>query len=169
MMRLVLFFSVLLFYSGCALVNSNSSISEVNISKRVYKEISKDAILEATKKMFIVSNKNLKSNEFVIDSYRNKVEISRVTYSNLFLDTELYLDKWIIEVYQFENETRVNLLIIRTDAIEQVKSLEIPIQAYEQYWFQLNYLLGLNQKWVDCDTNKYEGVFFETNLCNEFF
>ena len=169
MMRLVLFFSVLLFYSGCALVNSNSSINEVNISKRVYKEISKDAILEATKKMFIVSNKNLKSNEFVIDSYRNKVEISRVTYSNLFLDTELYLDKLIIEVYQFENETRVNLLIIRTDAIEQVKSLEIPIQAYEQYWFQLNYLLGLNQKWVDCDTNKYEGVFFETNLCNEFF
>ena len=171
MIRLVVFFSVLLFYSGCSLISSNidTDSSDIYVSKRVYKDVSKDAILEATKKMFLVANKNIKNNEFLIDSYRDKVEVSRVVIGNMFLGADMYLDKWIVEVYQFEGETRINLSIVRTDAVEQKKSFEVPKQTYDQYWIQLDFLLGLNQKWMDCDTNKYSGEFFDVTLCSEFF
>ncbi len=168
MIRLVVLLGIFLFYSGCVLTNVSSETQDVKISKRVYKDISKDAILEATKKIFLVANDNFDNNEFVIDSYRNKVEISRVLFENKLIMVDLYLDKWIVEVYQFENETRVNLSLVRTDAKEQKKNISIPDNVYELFWSRLDYILGLNDEWTTC--RKYyflKGV--DTTLCNNFF
>ncbi len=169
MMRLVLFFSVLLFYSGCIQTDVSFETQEVKVSKKIYKDISKDAILEATKKIFLIANNNYGNKEFVIDSYRNKVEVSRVLFeSNIFL-VDLFLDKWIIEVYQLENETRVNLSLVRTDATNQIKNIKVDDNIYELFWSRLDFILGLNDEWIECSTYLYTiNKAIDTTLCNNF-
>lgn len=152
-------------FSGCSFTNVTFTTDEVNMSKRVYKDISKDAILEASKKMFILANKK----EFIIDSYRDRVEVSKILFENKIYSVDLYLDKWVLEVYQFENETRANLTLVRTDALEQSKNIAIPTDVFDLFWARLDFLLDLNENWPNCSTYQFKRILFDTTLCDKFF
>lgn len=162
--KLIIVF-IMSFFSGCSFTNVTFTSNEVKTSKKIYKDISKDAILEASKKIFILANKK----EFIIDSYRNRIEVSRVLFENKIYNVDLYLDKWIVEVYQFENETRVELSLVRTDGVEQVKNISIPEDVFDLFWTRLDFLLGLNNNWEDCRSYQFKRVIFDTTLCNKFF
>lgn len=165
MYKIGLLIVIAFLFSGCSFTNVTFTSDEVKTSKRVYKDISKDAILEASKKMFILANKK----EFIIDSYRDRIEISKVLFENKIYSVDLYLDKWILEVYQFENETRANLTLVRTDALEESENIIVPTDVFDLFWARLDYLLGLNQSWADCRTYQFKRVIFDTTLCDKFF
>lgn len=169
MIRLFFLLGTVLYFSGCVYNGNNTeNISkEVVVSKKIYKDVSKEALLEAAKKIFIIANKHFDSNEFIIDSYKNKLEISRVFLGNKYLKANLYVDKWVFEVQQFENETRVILILTRTDATDDSINLDIPDDIYSLFWERIDFLLGFNEKWLDCSSYQSSRLsIYDTTLCN---
>ena len=128
------------------------------ITKRTYPNISKNAIFDAAKKLFFISNKENDNSDFIINAYRDKLEVEKVVFQNSIIMVDLLLDKWIMEVYEFENESRVNLILQRSDAVNLEDKYEVDISFHNLFWDRLEYLLGVNTTWNSCES------YFSTTL-----
>ena len=122
------------------------------ITKKTYPNISKDAIFHASKILFSLSNKENKNNDFIINSYRDNIIVEKVVFQNSIIRVDLMLDTWILEVHEFENESRAILSIKRTDAVDFDDKKEINNNVYKLFWDRLDYLLGINTTWESCSS-----------------
>lgn len=152
-----IFLAVLIVFTGCA-------TKEEYTKKKIYKGYSKDAVLEATKKVFLLADRD---KSFQINSFRNKVEVVKPKLYNNVIDVGIYVDTWVIEVVQEEDQVRTFLDLKRTDVIDEKKELSSYKDVNtEIFWNRLEYLLGMNKKWVNC-RDKLSLFTNDSILCDE--
>ena len=144
-----------------------SENQEVYVTKKVYPGISKNAIFDAAKTLFTLSNENNGNKDFLIDAYRDKLEVNKVIFKNNIIKVDIYLDKWLLELHQTETETRANLIFIKRDGVELDDIKNFNKNVHELFWDRLDYLLGLNKDWKLCSS------YFKLNpangFCNNYF
>ena len=99
-MNKLIFLLILVVFGNC------SEKQDILITKKVYTDISKNAIFNASKTLFTLSNIDNGNKSFVVDSYRDRLEVNKVMFNSLKIE----VDKWILELYQTETETRANLI-----------------------------------------------------------
>ena len=160
-MNKIIVILVMIIFTGC------SQKQDILVTKKVYPDISKNAVFDAAKTLFNISNEDNGNKAFVVDAYRNKLEVNKIIFKDNIVRIDIILDKWILELYQTENETRANLIFIRRDGVdsEDVKSFDKNV--HQLFWDRLDYLLGLNKDWKMC--NKYFGVNQLNGFCNGYF
>lgn len=139
-----------------------SQEQNVLVTKKVYSNISKNAIFDAAKTLFNISNESNGDKSFVIDSYRDKLEITKVIFKYKIFNTEVIVDKWILELYQMENETRANLIFVRRDGVDENDVKSVDVDLHQLFWDRLDYLLGIKKQWNDCNS------YFANNIIYDF-
>ena len=157
-MNKLIFLLILVVFGNC------SEKQDILITKKVYTDISKNAIFNASKTLFTLSNIDNGNKSFVVDSYRDRLEVNKVMFNSLKIE----VDKWILELYQTETETRANLIFLRRDGINEDNIKIIQENVHNLFWARLDYLLGLDKEWKDCDD------FFSTintfdGFCSNYF
>lgn len=150
-----------------AILANCSENQDIYVTKKVYNNISKNAIFDAAKTLFNLSNDANADKSFVIDSYRDKLEVNKIIFEDNIIKVDIILDKWILELYQMENETRANLIFIRRDGINQDDLKQIDENVHQLFWDRLDYLLGLNKDWKSCKSY-FNSIPFNS-FCNSYF
>ena len=136
-------------------------------TNRVYKNISKNAIFDSAKTLFNISNENNGNKDFILDSYIDKLEITKINFKYNVINTDIILDTWILELNQFENETRAILTFIRKDALNGENIKELNNNVHNLFWDRVDYILGLNKDWKSCSS--YFSFNFFSSFCNNYF
>src|SRR5574344_1580412 len=136
-------------------------------TNRVYKNISKNAIFDSAKTLFNIFNENNGNKDFILDSYIDKLEITKINFKYNVINTDIILDTWILELNQFENETRAILTFIRKDALNGENIKELNNNVHNLFWDRVDYILGLNKDWKSC--NSYFSFNFFNSFCNNYF
>ena len=144
-----------------------SEIKDVLITKRVYKDVSKNAIFDAAKTLFYLSNENNGNKSFIIDAYRDKLVVNKIIFKDNIIKIDIILDKWSLELYQTDTETRANLTLIKSDGINQEDTEKINKNVHELFWDRLDYLLGLKKEWKTCSS--YFNFIPFNKFCNSYF
>ena len=152
---------VMIIFAGC------SQKQDILVTKKVYPDISKNAVFDAAKTLFTLSNKENANKSFIVDAYRDKLEVNKIMFEDNIIKVDIVLDKWILELYQVENETRANLIIIRRDGLNKDEIEYIDENAHKLFWDRLDYLLGLNKEWKMC--NRYFSFNVLSDFCDNYF
>ncbi len=143
---------LLLFFAGCSVSkvqNNGSHIDKMEKSEKVYKSINKDDLLHAFKKVFILAN----SEKFVIDSYRDGLNITRVNEVYKFVTIQIETDNYEFKINKEDNgDIKVKLLISRGFGADNDNKeyLNKDNSVYKLLWNRADYLLGLNKTWESC-------------------
>lgn len=149
MYKYFLVFVVILF-SGCfSSKNLSSDIEKLNdkySTKRVYKDISKDAIFEATKKIFILTG----DSEFRMDSYRDSLIVSKTKLSHYPFYTNVSEDKWQISIEEKNNSSYVKVLSKRVNNFDDENSVYLSKSLHKLLFDRIDYYLGLKDSWSTC-------------------
>ena len=135
---------ILIVFANC------SEELNVLVTKKVYVDVSKNAIFDAAKTLFNISNESNKDKAFIINSYRDKLEVNKIIFEENIIKIDIVEDKWLLELYQMENETRANLILIRRDGLDKEDIEDIDVSVHELFWDRLDYLLGLKKDWKEC-------------------
>lgn len=149
-----IFLILLLIFTGCSnkvrtldgKIIKENNIKEEEISSRDYKDFSKDLILNAAKKVFTLAGKN----HFRIDSYRDKLLVSKTKMKYIPLLVLAQDDYWELSIQQNDNITKASLVISRVTNHDFDNTLYFDKEDHELFWNRLDYLLGLNTIWKDC-------------------
>ena len=88
-------------------------------------------------------------------------------FEDNIIKVNIVLDKWILELYQVEKETRANLIVIRRDGLNKDDIEYIDENVHKLFWDRLDYLLGLNKEWKMC--NKYFSFNVLSDFCDNYF
>lgn len=152
---------VMIIFAGC------SQKQDILVTKKVYPDISKNAVFDAAKTLFTLSNKENGNKSFIVDAYRNKLEVNKIMFEDNIIKVDIVLDKWILELYQVEKETRANLIIIRRDGLNKDDIEYIDENAHKLFWDRLDYLLGLKKEWKMC--NRYFSFNLLNGFCDNYF
>ena len=132
-------------------IEAKKEIKEVeNFTKKEYKDISKDAIFEASKKLFLLADKK----QFRIDSYRDHLEVSKTKMSHFFLYPVTHEDRWSLTIDEKDNISYAKLELIRITNFNEEKIEYLSKYNHELFWSRLDYLLGLSDEWLICDSVK---------------
>ena len=161
-MNKLIYLLVLIVFTGC------SQKQEILVTKKVYPDISKNAIFNATKTLLNLSNENNQDKSFIVDSYRDKIEISKIIFKDNIINVEVILDKWLLELYQTDTETRANLIFVRRDGIDLDDVKDIDKNVHELFWDRLDYLLGLKKDWKQC-SSYFSFIKVKNSFCNNYF
>lgn len=141
---------VLVFFTGCFssknLSNNIEKLDDKNSTKRVYKDISKDAIFEAAKKIFILTG----GNEFRIDSYRDSLIVSKTKLSYYPFYSHVSEDKWQISIEEKENSSYVKILAKRVNNFDEKKPSYLSSSLHELLFERIEFYLGLKDSWSSC-------------------
>ena len=73
-MNKLIFLLVFIVFTGC------SQKQEILVKKKVYPDISKNAIFNATKTLFTLSNETNQDKSFIVDSYRDRIEGNKIIF-----------------------------------------------------------------------------------------
>ena len=160
-MNKIIVILVVIIFAGC------SQKQDILVTKKVYPDISKNAVFDAAKTLFTLSNKENANKSFIVDAYRDKLEVNKIMFEDNIIKVDIVLDKWILELYQVENETRANLIIIRRDGLNKDEIEYIDENAHKLFWDRLDYLLGLNKEWKMC--NRYFSFNVLSDFCDNYF
>ncbi len=160
-MNKIIVILVMIIFTGC------SQKQDILVTKKVYPDISKNAVFDAAKTLFTLSNKENANKSFIVDAYRDKLEVNKIMFEDNIIKVDIVLDKWILELYQVENETRANLIIIRRDGLNRDEIEYIDENAHKLFWDRLDYLLGLNKEWKMC--NRYFSFNILSDFCDNYF
>lgn len=160
-MNKIIVILVMIIFAGC------SQKQDILVTKKVYPDISKNAVFDAAKTLFTLSNKENANKSFIVDAYRDKLEVNKIMFEDNIIKVDIVLDKWILELYQVENETRANLIIIRRDGLNRDEIEYIDENAHKLFWDRLDYLLGLNKEWKMC--NRYFSFNILSDFCDNYF
>lgn len=157
---------ILIFFTGCSnkirtldghIIEKNN-IKEESFTTREYPGISKDAILEAAKKIFIYAGKK----DFRLDSFRNKLLASRTKVNYYGFLVVSHEDFWILSIDNENDTPLAKLELSRVHDYKFDKPEYISKSAHELFWSRLDYLLGLSDEWTSC--NRY--LDFTMSLCD---
>lgn len=160
-MNKIIVILVVIIFAGC------SQKQDILVTKKVYPDISKNAVFDAAKTLFTLSNKENANKSFIVDAYRDKLEINKIMFEDNIIKVNIVLDKWILELYQVEKETRANLIVIRRDGLNKDDIEYIDENVHKLFWDRLDYLLGLNKEWKMC--NKYFSFNVLSDFCDNYF
>ena len=160
-MNKIIVILVVIIFAGC------SQKQDILVTKKVYPDISKNAVFNAAKTLFTLSNKENANKSFIIDAYRDKLEINKIMFEDNIIKVNIVLDKWILELSQAEKETRANLIIIRRDGLNKDDIEYIDENVHKLFWDRLDYLLGLNKEWKMC--NRYFSFNVLSDFCDNYF
>ena len=160
-----LFLGLFLFFVGCSTKNSmqveeKEILKENPFTSMEYKNVSKDAIFEAAKKTFILSSKK----EFRIDSYRNKLVVSRTKVNVFPFNTITHDDVWEFTIDEKENLATAKLELYRITDHDEKNVEFLNTLMHSLFWHRVNYLLGLNDVWPTCAD--FNLVFDKDVLCD---
>ena len=160
-MNKIIVILVMIIFTGC------SQKQDILVTKKVYPDISKNAVFDAAKTLFTLSNKENANKSFIVDAYRDKLEINKIMFEDNIIKVNIVLDKWILELYQVEKETRANLIVIRRDGLNKDDIEYIDENVHKLFWDRLDYLLGLNKEWKMC--NRYFSFNVLSDFCDNYF
>lgn len=160
-MNKLIFLLVLIVFTGC------SQKQEILVTKKVYPDISKNAIFNATKTLFTLSNETNQDKSFIVDSYRDRIEVNKIIFKDNIIKVDLILDKWLLELYQTDTETRANLIFVRRDGINLDDVKDTDNNVHELFWDRLDYLLGLKKDWKSC-SSYFSFVKFKNSFCSDY-
>lgn len=160
-MNKIIVILVMIIFTGC------SQKQDILVTKKVYPDISKNAVFDAAKTLFTLSNKENGNKSFIVDAYRDKLEVNKIMFEDNIIKVDIVLDKWILELYQVEKETRANLIIIRRDGLNKDDIEYIDENAHKLFWDRLDYLLGLKKEWKMC--NRYFSFNLLNGFCDNYF
>jgi len=140
----------IVFFTACSTNNiepKKDTLDKKNFTSREYKGISKDAIFEAAKKVFILASKK----EFRIDSYRNQLIVSKTKMSHFPFYPVTSEDRWTLFIEEKDNISFAKLDLVRiTDFDEEVPNY-LGKSHHELFWSRVDYLLGLSDEWFICN------------------
>jgi hypothetical protein len=174
-MNKIIIVLIMIVFTGCSQKQDIPEPREIVVSKKNYPNISKNAIFDAAKVLFAISNENNGNKNFIIDAYRDKLEVSKIIFVYNIISGDILLDKWQLELYETQKETRANLILIRRDGINENEIKSIDKNVINLFWDRLDYLLGLKKEWKKCDkyfVNKPLDSFhniIEYDFCNDYF
>lgn len=160
-MNKIIVILVVIIFAAC------SQKQDILVTKKVYPDISKNAVFDAAKTLFTLSNKENANKSFIVDAYRDKLEINKIMFEDNIIKVNIVLDKWILELYQVEKETRANLIVIRRDGLNKDDIEYIDENVHKLFWDRLDYLLGLNKEWKMC--NRYFSFNVLSDFCDNYF
>ena len=152
---------ILVVFANC------SQEQDVLVTKKVYLDVSKNAIFDAAKTLFNISNESNKDKSFIIDSYRDKLEVNKIIFKENIIKINIISDKWLLELNQNGNETRANLILIRRDGLNEDDIEDIDVSVHELFWDRLDYLLGLKKDWKVCAS--YFNFIPYNSFCTNYF
>lgn len=139
---LIFIFVFLSFLSAKDEIKSDNQV----ITTREFKNISKDSIFEAGKKLFLANN----INKFRIDSYRNKLVATKneIIYYPFFPVTNEKF--WELNIEEKENSSKASLILYKITDYDKT-SIEYPNEkVHELFWKRIEYMLGLSNEWPYC-------------------
>lgn len=160
-MNKLIFLLILIVFTGC------SQKQEILVTKRVYPDVSKNAIFDAAKSMFTLSNESNGNKAFLVDAYRDKLEVNKIIFRDNIIKVDVISDKWLLEVYQMENETRANLIVVRREGLDLDNTIDIDENIHELFWDRLDYMLGLKKEWKVCSNYFFPNML--NGFCNNYF
>ncbi|XPV70006.1 MAG: hypothetical protein ACNI25_05370 [Halarcobacter sp.] len=156
----ILYLFILIFFSGCSISNNNLKVPEKEkyTTVREYKDISKDAIFEAAKKVFIISG----GSEFRIDSYRDNLQVSKTKLTHYPFYAYTTDDIWNISIDEKENVSTVKVSLKRVKDFDKQNASYLSKDLHELLLDRVDFLLGLKDSWPWCI-----GYFtFDDALCD---
>lgn len=156
-LQVVFIFLVITFFSACA-VSSKNINKDKEYTKKIYKNVNKDAILEASKKIFMYSG----NRSFIIDSYRDSIYVIKPRLVVRFFQAYTIEDKWSVSVEEKDKTTIVKLNIKRIEDYDEKNPIYFKKPLYEFFWKRLDFMLGLNKNWPECNDN----TFADYALCD---
>lgn len=132
-------------FSGCSVKYTIGDFK--GETSRDYSKISKDAIFEATKKIFIYEAQK----DFRIDSYRNHLTVSRTNISFPPLDSNSYDDIFNLSIVEKDNISKAKLSIKRVIDFDEESPQVLPKSIHTLLWARIDYMLGLTNTWPMCN------------------
>lgn len=156
-----IFLIIIVFFVGCASSNINIEEENKNLTIKEYKDISKNSIFEAAKKVFIFAGKK----EFRIDSYRNKLIVTKTKMVHFPFFASTFEDKWDLTVLEENNSSKVTLEVTRITNYEEDKKEYLDEELRELLFSRIEYLLGLTDTWNSCKEH-YAYLNLENALCD---
>jgi len=144
----------LLFFTGCTFSEvqySDSREDKIEKSEKKYKNINKDDLLHAFKKVFILTRKG----GFIIDSYRDGLNVIKVNEVNKFFPIRVETDNYKFKMIKEDNnDVKVELSISRSFGVdgENKKYITKNSSVHKLIWDRVDYLIGLNKTWKGCSS-----------------
>ncbi|XOB63592.1 hypothetical protein ACMC56_07195 [Campylobacterota bacterium DY0563] len=147
---MIKYFYIFIFFIfiGCSSTTKNMNISELekNTTTKVYEDISKDAIFEAAKKVFIL----LGEDQFRIDSYRNNLEVQKTKLNHFPFYAYTTNDIWNVSIEEKDDKSIVKINIKRVKDFDEEDSEYLSKDSHNLLLERIDYLLGLNDSWNSC-------------------
>lgn len=144
--KFLLSIGILIYFTGCSYKSK-----EPLVSTQIYKQgIAKDQLLDAAKKVFILSDKE----HFIIDSYRDKVHAIKPRVSFTMIDPIPQSDYFDFSVEEDEKEGSLSatLSISRENTLEEDSLVYVDPKSisHKLFWERIDFLLGIKNSWPSC-------------------
>lgn len=132
-------FFIILLFVGC------SSSENLDYSTKEYKGISKDAILNAAKRVIKLSDE-----DFTISSKRNSISAIRAIPKNKGFTVDININELELNATTQDETTITTLLIKQKDDIFSDNQRILKGAVHDLFWDRVDYILGLNKNWYSC-------------------
>lgn len=146
-------FFILFLFLGCSRTQNN-----LDYSTREYKGISKDAILNAAKRVIKLSDE-----DFTISSQRNSISVIRAIPKNKGFTVDININELEFNTTTQDDITIARLLIKQKDDIFSDNQRILKGNVHDLFWDRIDYILGLNKSWYSCSKYRllmnYDGFF----------
>lgn len=154
---------MILMLVGCSRINNNINDRKQDyITKKDYLNISKDAIFEAAKKVFILSGKK----EFRIDSYRNNLFVSKTKMSHYPFYAVTSEDRWNLSIEEDKDISKVKLSLVRVTDYDEENLEYLSKDLHNLLLKRIDYLLGLRDNWDSCLDYYSYTLNIDNGLCD---
>jgi len=145
-------FVTLFFIIGCS-----SKTQYVSNTKYYDYNITKDQLLDAVKKVFVLSDKG----DFVVDTYRDEINAtkSKAVYKLYTMDIRNDHFDFKIDENITQKTLKATLSLSRTYGIDEdeIDYLDEDSHVYKLFWNRVDYLLGINEDWSGCALYRFDG------------
>lgn len=152
MIKYILVFLFVVIFSGCG---------GPELTIRSYDNFSKDEVLNAAKKIFLLADRE----DFIIDSYRNELNVTRFKAAHYGYKMDIVIDKFYLRAYADHNKTTAELTITRSYGPDEEDTKLLAKSAHNLFWDRLEYLLGANKSWTTCTEHRLK-FGYESSLCD---
>ena len=144
---------IVFLFSGCVYTQEN-----VDYSAREYKGISKDAILNAAKRVIKLSDE-----DFTISSKRTSISAIRAIPKNKGFTVDININELEFNTTTQDDITIAKLLIKQKDDIFSENQKILKGSVHTLFWERVEYILGLKESWYSCSQYRvlmnFDGFF----------
>jgi len=142
-------FFIVFFLLGCSNTQEN-----LDYSTKEYKGISKDAILNAAKRVIKLSD-----TDFTISSKRNSISAIRAIPKNKGFTVDININELELNTTTQDETTIAKLSIKQKDDIFSENQRILRGGVHTLFWDRVDYLLGLKKDWYSCTQYRLLGKF----------